>query len=82
MVEDHVFFLAESGTVKTATINKFLSKLEKDKEVTKTFAFSTATASLLFQTSIKSIIKKTIDATFGPVGGKKCKFLLMIFQCH
>jgi dynein heavy chain len=73
--------LGESGTANTATINTFLSKFEKDKWVTKTFGFSSATTPLLFQTFIKSIIEKKILHWVQWVG-KKCKFLLMTFQCH
>jgi dynein heavy chain len=68
--------IGDSGTAKTATINTFLSKFEKDKWVTKIFGFSSATTPYLFQTSIESVIEKTIGTTFGPVGGKRMQVFI------
>jgi dynein heavy chain len=64
-----VLLLGESGTAKTATINTYISTLEKEKWTNRTFNFSSATTPYLFQTSIESIIEKTIGTTFGPIGG-------------
>ena len=71
-----VLLIGDSGTAKTATINTFLESFNKDQWVTKTFNFSSATTPLLFQTSIESIIEKTIGTTFGPVGGKKMEVFI------
>jgi dynein heavy chain len=60
--------LGETGTEKTTTINTFLSSFGKEKRVTKTIDFSSATTPLLFQTSIESIIEKTVSTTFGLFG--------------
>ncbi|OHS96678.1 Dynein heavy chain family protein [Tritrichomonas foetus] len=71
-----VLLLGDSGTAKTATINTFLSKFDKEKWATKTFNFSSATTPYLFQTSIESIVEKTIGTTFGPIGGKKMEVFI------
>ena len=71
-----VLLLGESGTAKTATINTFLGSFDKDKWVTKTFGFSSATTPFLFQTSIESIIEKTIGTTYGPPGGKRMEVFI------
>ncbi|OHT09327.1 Dynein heavy chain family protein [Tritrichomonas foetus] len=71
-----VLLIGDSGTAKTATINTFLSTFNKDQWVTKTFNFSSATTPYLFQTSIESIIEKTIGTTFGPIGGKKMEVFI------
>ena len=71
-----VLLIGDSGTAKTATINTFLSKFDKEKWATKTFNFSSATTPYLFQTSIESIVEKTIGTTFGPIGGKKMEVFI------
>jgi dynein heavy chain len=71
-----VLLLGDSGTAKTATINTFLRKTDREKWVTKTFNFTCATTPFLFQTSIESIIEKTIGTTFGPIGGKKMEVFI------
>jgi dynein heavy chain len=71
-----VLLLGESGTAKTATINTFLNKFDKEKWTAKTFNFSSATTPFLFQTSIESVIEKTIGTTFGPVGGKRMEVFI------
>ena len=71
-----VLLMGETGTAKTATINTFLDSFDKDKWVTKTFGFSSATTPYLFQTSIESIIEKTIGTTYGPPGGKRMEVFI------
>ncbi|KAH0792655.1 Dynein heavy chain family protein [Histomonas meleagridis] len=66
----------DSGTAKTATINSFLKSFNKDKWTTKTFNFSSATTPYLFQTSIQSIVEKTIGSTYGPIGGKRMEVFI------
>jgi dynein heavy chain len=67
-----VLLIGDAGTAKTATINTFMvNAFDTDKWTTKTFNFSSATTPYLFQTSIESIVEKTIGTTYGPVGGKK-----------
>ena len=71
-----ILLIGDSGTAKTAAINTFLSKIDKEKWTTKTFNFSSATTPYLFQTSIESIVEKTIGTTYGPIGGKKMEVFI------
>ena len=71
-----VLLLGDSGTAKTATINTFLRKFDKDKWVTKTFNFTCATTPFLFQTSIQSVLEKSIGSQWGPPGGKRMEVFI------
>ena len=66
-----VLFVGDSGTAKTVTIGKYLSKLAIEKHVLLGMNFSSRTTSMDVQRGVEDVVEKRTKDTFGPPAGKK-----------
>ena len=63
--------VGESGTSKSATIQAFLRKLNKERYTLLPINFSSRTTSLDVQRNLEANIEKRTKDTFGPAPGKR-----------
>ncbi|VDM33429.1 unnamed protein product [Hydatigera taeniaeformis] len=66
-----VLLFGESGTAKTAIINKYMKSFNEDTDIARNCNFSSATTPFSFQTSVEAFVDKRVGLTFGPPLGKK-----------
>lgn len=74
-----IVLVGESGTSKSATIDEFLRKLDKDAFAVLPINFSSRTCSMDVQRNLEANIEKRTKDTFGPPPGPKGPKRLMCF---
>ena len=70
-IKRSVVLVGESGTSKSATIEEFLRRLNRDKNAILPINFSSRTCSMDVQRNLEANIEKRTKDTFGPPPGKQ-----------
>jgi dynein heavy chain, axonemal len=66
-----VLLVGETGTSKTATVNSFLSDLNRETNILLNINFSSRTTSLDVQRNLEANVEKRTKDTYGPPTGKR-----------